>query len=143
MLDSGERLIRGLWAGCLWTLGYLVAPVLFATLDDRALAGRLAGAMFTAGTLFSLAAATVLAAIYLLRRQLGGRLWLTVSAASVLAINQWGLRPLMEAARLPDGSAGEAFGRLHGLSSVLWLLASLIVLALASLGPPRVRRAAG
>ena len=36
-----------LWVGGLWAIGYIVAPSLFAHLDDRALAGMLAGKMFT------------------------------------------------------------------------------------------------
>jgi hypothetical protein len=36
-----------LWVGALWAIGYLAAPVLFAMLDDRAMAGRVAGVMFT------------------------------------------------------------------------------------------------
>ena len=28
-----------LWIGALWTVGYVVAPTLFSTLSDRALAG--------------------------------------------------------------------------------------------------------
>ena len=34
-----EQLLTVVWLGSLWTVGYLVAPVLFATLPERALAG--------------------------------------------------------------------------------------------------------
>ena len=33
--------------GGLWAIGYLAAPVLFASLGDKMLAGMLAGKMFT------------------------------------------------------------------------------------------------
>ena len=36
-----------LWIGGLWAVGYLVAPTLFYTLADRALAGMVAGKLFT------------------------------------------------------------------------------------------------
>src|SRR5574340_1194642 len=36
-----------LWVGGLWAIGYLAAPALFSALSDRALAGQLAGRMFT------------------------------------------------------------------------------------------------
>lgn len=143
MLDAGERLIRGLWAGCLVTIGYLAAPTLFATLDDRAVAGLLAGRMFTAGTFVSLAAAAMLAALYL-----GGvprrpaRLWLALAVAGLLIGNEWGLRPLMDGARLPDGSPGENFARLHGVSALVWLAASVLAVILAALGPRPVSRPA-
>ena len=140
MAWAGERLLRGLWAGCLWTVGYLVAPTLFAVLEDRALAGRLAGEMFTAATLVSLAIAVLLGGLYLRAGPPArGRLLLVVLAVGVLAANEWLLRPAMAQARLPDGTPGEAFGMLHGVSAGLWLLASLLTLFLAALGPPRVR----
>jgi hypothetical protein len=36
-----------LWVGGLWAIGFLVAPSLFHALDDRALAGDLAGRFLT------------------------------------------------------------------------------------------------
>ena len=44
--NVGERVLLTLWVGGLWAIGYMVAPALFATLEDRALAGNLAGLMF-------------------------------------------------------------------------------------------------
>ncbi|MGB5473694.1 MAG: DUF4149 domain-containing protein, partial [Gammaproteobacteria bacterium] len=41
-----ERVLLTLWVGSLWVTGFMVAPVLFARLDDRALAGTLAGELF-------------------------------------------------------------------------------------------------
>ncbi|NBP21720.1 MAG: DUF4149 domain-containing protein, partial [Burkholderiaceae bacterium] len=38
--------ICSLWVGSLITVGYLVAPTLFATLSDRQVAGMVAGAIF-------------------------------------------------------------------------------------------------
>lgn len=143
MLDAGERLIRGLWAGCLVTIAYLAAPMLFATLDDRAVAGLLAGRMFTAGTLVSLGAAVLLVAIYLGGRpRRPARAGLAIAVAVLLIGNEWGLRPLMEAARLPDGTPGEGFGRLHGISALNWFVASCLAVYLAALGPRSIRRAA-
>ncbi|HEX7634207.1 MAG TPA: DUF4149 domain-containing protein, partial [Noviherbaspirillum sp.] len=47
MFSARARLlIATLWVGSLWTVGYLVAPTLFATLSDRALAGMIAGSIF-------------------------------------------------------------------------------------------------
>ncbi|MEJ2514472.1 MAG: DUF4149 domain-containing protein [Gammaproteobacteria bacterium] len=137
MLFTGEQLLKGLWAGCLWTVGYLVAPTLFALLEDRSLAGQLAGAMFTAATVTSLVIAAALAGLYAwLGQGARWRLVLTLSAAALLAANEWGLRPFMEAARLGDGSPGPSFGMLHGISAVLWLAASLATLVLAALPRP-------
>ena len=35
-----------LWVGGMWAIGYLAAPVLFASLGDRQLAGMVAGKLF-------------------------------------------------------------------------------------------------
>ncbi len=144
MLFTGEQVLRGLWAGCLWTVGYLVAPTLFAVLDDRGLAGQLAGRMFTGATGVSLLIAGALAAFYAWQgRTARGRLGLVVVAGGLLALNEWGLRPFMEAARLPDGSPGPDFGMLHGISAVLWLVASVVTLVLAALPRPGAVSASG
>jgi hypothetical protein len=46
--------IASLWVGSLITVGYLVAPTLFATLTDRQVAGMVAGAIFKAEAYISL-----------------------------------------------------------------------------------------
>ena len=44
--DALQSIAATLWVGALWAVGFVVAPVLFATLTDRALAGQLAGKLF-------------------------------------------------------------------------------------------------
>jgi hypothetical protein len=128
-LRVGETLIQTLWVGGLWTVGYLVAPALFARLDDTRLAGELAGGLFDLMAWISIACGLLLiavesgsgrpAAIRRLRR------WLSAVMMACLAMGVWGLRPWMQAARLADGSPGEGFALLHGVSAVLYLVASL------------------
>ncbi|HEX8601023.1 MAG TPA: DUF4149 domain-containing protein, partial [Pseudoduganella sp.] len=60
LLERVRLLVAVLWAGSLWTVGYLVAPTLFATLSDRVLAGTIAGAMFHAEAMLSLGCALAL-----------------------------------------------------------------------------------
>ena len=43
IIKYSERFLLTLWVGGLWIIGYLVTPVLFKTLDNRQLAGELAG----------------------------------------------------------------------------------------------------
>ena len=45
-LSSLEHVVLTLWVGGMWTTGYLVTPVLFSTLQDRMLAGNIAGRLF-------------------------------------------------------------------------------------------------
>ncbi|HEY9151095.1 MAG TPA: DUF4149 domain-containing protein, partial [Gammaproteobacteria bacterium] len=47
-IPVGERILLTLWVGGLWAIGFIAAPILFAVLEDRTLAGTLAGEMFRA-----------------------------------------------------------------------------------------------
>ena len=139
MLAKVRLLVAVLWAGSLWAVGYLVAPTLFATLADRVLAGTIAGSMFHAVALLSLGCA--LASLVLLK--FGTPDWTPQRRRTVLAliaamalctvVSHYGLQPMMaelKAAAGPGGvmeSAGKArFGMLHGISSSIYLIQSLL-----------------
>lgn len=144
MILAVERLLRGLWAGCLCTTGYVAAPVLFSALEDRSLAGQLAGDMFTVATVASLAVGLVLMGLWVGQGAARGkRLALALLAMGLLTGNEWLLRPVMEAARLPDGTPGANFGALHGVSAILWLVATAATLWLAGLRDPGASARAG
>lgn len=143
-LAAGDRLLLTLWVGGLWTIGYIVAPTLFAMLDDRALAGRLAGQMFYIIALIGITAAPLL----LLRRLITGgtqailrqwQSWILLAMLVLVAVGLFVLQPMMQelkAQGLQGAETAAAFGRLHGISSVLYLLTSLGGLALV-LAPVR------
>ncbi len=139
MLAKVRLLVAVLWAGSLWTTGYLVAPTLFATLSDRVLAGTIAGSMFHSQALLSLGCAVAM--LVLLKVATGD--WTPRRRRTVLALvaamalctvaSHFGLQPMMaelKAAAGPDGvmaSAGkERFGMLHGVSSVIFLVQSVL-----------------
>lgn len=42
-----DSLLLVIWIGGIWTVGYIVAPVLFSTLDDRSTAALVAGKLFS------------------------------------------------------------------------------------------------
>ncbi|UCC13785.1 MAG: DUF4149 domain-containing protein [Gammaproteobacteria bacterium] len=131
-LGVGEQLLQTLWVGCLWTVGYLVAPVLFAELDSNAQAGQVAGTLFTLVTWLSL----VCGGLLLLTLNLNGadrlRGFVIVAMLVLVCANEWGIRPAMEAARLPDGTTGPRFGLLHGVSATMYLVTSLTGLFLVA-----------
>lgn len=60
-----------MWVGALWTTGLIVAPTLFATLSDRALAGTIAGNLFRVIAWLSLFCAAALFALLLQARRDG------------------------------------------------------------------------
>ena len=142
-LRSLDLLIATLWVGSLWTVGYLVAPTLFATLADRALAGTIAASVFRIEAWLSLGCAAALLALSLLRgkpadvpdKRPGKRfsaVWLVVAMAACTLIGYFGLQPFMAAIRV--GAAGREmtgdarlyFGLLHGAASVIYLVQSLL-----------------
>ncbi len=128
-LRVGEGLIQTLWVGGLWTVGYIVAPSLFAQLEETRVAGALAGSLFEVMAWISIACGALLLILegssprpQGLRRL---RRWVIAAMLVCMAVSVWGLRPWMQAARLADGSPGENFALWHGISAALYLVASL------------------
>lgn len=142
MFTIGERLLLTLWVGALWAIGYLAVPTLFALLDDRILAGMLAGRMFTLVSFLGLFCGGVLLLGSILRQGQSAlrtmRVWLLVAMLLLAAVGEFGLQPMMaqlKAQGLAEGSAQAAqFARLHGVASVLYLINSLCGLLLVGLG---------
>lgn len=138
MQAKARLLIAALWAGSLWAVGYLVAPTLFATLSDRVLAGTIAGAIFNAQAWLSIACALLLLALLLTGRDVEPprrRLLLIVVLVMLLCtlVSHFGLQPMMAELRSAAGPAGVMesaakgrFGLLHGLSSVIYLVQSVL-----------------
>jgi hypothetical protein len=139
---AAERVMLTLWVGGLWIIGYLVAPSLFALLDDRQLAGQLAGHLFGIISYIGLLAGSLLLLSTLLncttqwRRE--WRIWALISMLVLVAVGNFVLQPMMQelkSAGIVEGSAEAAqFGRLHGVSSILFLLTSILGLCLVAAG---------
>lgn len=133
-----EVVLQTLWIGGVWVIGYVVAPILFASLDERRLAGELAGHMFTAINYIGLGCGTLLLAFALLKpnRPLFKDLRVIALLLMLLLIvvSAFVLQPMMQELKLAgivSGSESAAqFGRLHGVSSVLYLATSLLGLFL-------------
>ncbi len=118
------RVVFVLWAGSLWSLAW-VTTTLFYSQSDRHLAGVLAGKLFSIETYVGLGVAL----LALLQRE-RGKFAGGYAAAGLLAVNEWGLRPVMQSARAHGTAAGLSFGAWHGVSALLYLLACLAVLLL-------------
>jgi len=139
---GAERSLLTLWVGGLWVAGYVVAPSLFASLDDRQLAGQLAGQVFRLISYIGMTAGSVLLVSAVLR---AGSEWLrewrvwTLAAMLVLVlIGAFVIQPMMVELKLggivPGSAQATAFGRMHGISSVLFLITSVLGLALVAVG---------
>ncbi|HJV85595.1 MAG TPA: DUF4149 domain-containing protein [Noviherbaspirillum sp.] len=132
-------LIASFWVGSMWTIGYLVAPTLFASLADKGLAGTIAGKLFRIEAWLSVGA--VIALWVLLKTGSGeseGRAgkqlrWLTLGMLACTLVGYFALQPFMAELRAAAGPGGvmdaatkARFGLLHGVSSVFYLIQSLL-----------------
>ena len=127
----GKRIVTVLWVGSLWTVGLMVAPMLFATLEDRAQAGQIAGALFTLESYLGMVCGLCLLMFAWAEgrlRRLGAGLVLAMILVTV--VGEFGLQPAMAALKQQGLTDGTAFTRLHRAASALYLSNCLLGLAL-------------
>ena len=140
-LRLARTLLITLWAGSLWTVGYLAAPLLFATLPDRMLAGTIAGSLFRAEAWLSLACGILLLAIFRSDTTLQSRaicIRIVIGMLVCVVVGYFGLQPFMAEIRAAAAQAGGVmddamrmrFGVLHGAASVIYLLQSVAAIVL-------------
>lgn len=137
--DALQSIAVALWVGGLWVIGYAVAPVLFSTLTDRALAGLVAGRLFSLMAGIGLGCAAYLI-LYRLAchgaAALRQGLFRTVLAMLALTLaGEFGVQPVMAALKaqaqaLPvqvmESALRDRFVLWHGVASVLYLLQSAL-----------------
>ena len=133
-------LIAGLWVGSLLTVGYLVAPAIFSTMTDRQAAGMVAGSIFRIEAYLSLIVCIGLMVLSnllvnrglhqfrLIRWILLAMLLCSVAAAFIFIPWMNALRDNALAQGMPVMVSPSAtlFGRLHGVSSILFMLQSAL-----------------
>jgi hypothetical protein len=139
-----------LWVGALWSVGYVVAPTLFGMIGDRTLAGNLAGRLFTLVAWIGLASAAYLLVFQLLRQRWralrSGLFWVVVAMALMTLASQFGIQPLMAQMKadawpreVMSSVLRDRFATWHGVSSVLYLVQSVLGIVLV-LGARRLAR---
>lgn len=130
-----------LWVGGLWAIGYLAAPVLFSALADKTTAGMLAGKMFTLVAYIGMACG-----FYLLIHRLAGFgssalrqwfFWATLVMLLLAIAGHFGIQPILDGLKtqaLPKGVMEsmfrDRFARWHGVSSIVYLVQSVLGLVL-------------
>jgi uncharacterized membrane protein len=140
MLQISERIILTIWIGGMWTVGYLVAPTLFNMLEERAMAGSIAGRLFTVMSYVGLVSVILLMSSLLysggMQALQAWRSWLLLGMLVIIVIGEFVLQPKMSALREAGLQADNAkqFAVLHGSASVLFLINSLAGLALVIFG---------
>ena len=125
------------WVGSLWSVGYLAVPVLFYAQPDRQLAGMLAGQMFALVAYVSMVCGLYLVIHYVSlsgRAALGQTLfWVVTAMLLITLIIQYGIQPVMADLKLQalpvevmHSAFADRFKMLHGVSSILYLIQSLL-----------------
>jgi hypothetical protein len=148
VLRVASLVVLSIWVGGLAVLGFVAAPVIFATLQahdpsgGRALAGVVFGAVFARFQFW----AWILGGLLILMlgarallgprpRRLGWRLWAVTAMIALGLVTALAIAPRIDRIRqdvtgavadLPDTDPRKAeFGRLHGLSNVIMLVTLL------------------
>jgi MFS family permease len=132
------------WVGGLFATGYLAAPVLFSQLADRSLAGAVAGAMFSVVAWVGLACGTYLILFVLAgkgwRAVQSGVFWIVLLMLALTVAGHFGIQPILaqlKADALPrqvmESALRDRFSTWHGVSSALYLVQSLLGIALVIL----------
>jgi len=130
-----ERIVLTVWVGSLCAVGFMVAPALFSQLADRALAGSLAGQLFTLTALLGLVSGSILLIVSISRTgRYDWRAWVTTAMLLLVAVGQFVLVPVMADMRAQGLADTAAFSRLHGLASVLFVLVAGLGLWLVAAG---------
>jgi len=129
----GERILLTVWVGGMWAIGYMVAPALFANLDDRSLAGTLAGVMFEIIAYVGLVCGSLLLLFNQLRcsqRRLNWRAVVLFTMLVLVGVGQFVLAPMIAELRIAGASDSSSFAQLHGMASLAFLVTSLLGLLL-------------
>lgn len=131
------RILVVVWVGGLLAIGYLAAPVLFASLNDRALAGEVAGKLFALIGWVGLAAGSYLS-LFLIGRWRAAVFkravfWLVLLMLGMTAAQLFGIQPLMAQLKLDalprevmESVLRDRFATWHGVASILYLVESLL-----------------
>ena len=138
MYQISEKILLTIWVGGMWSIGYIVAPVLFKMLE-KSVAGNVAGQLFSIMSYVGIFCAIALIANILVQQGFHSghwQLWLLVMMLVVIVIGQFVLHPIMseiKAVGISESNHAQ-FAKLHGISSVLFLMNSISGLVLVISG---------
>ncbi len=139
--DKLALIVITAWVGALWAVGYLAAPALFYTLENRQLAGMLAGKMFTLVAYVGIGAAFYLLIHRLVRFGTGalrqGFFWVVLAMLLLVLAGHFGIQSLLASLKAQAMPAdvmqsifADRFRTWHGVASIAYLIESLLGIAL-------------
>ena len=141
LFDSLHWIAVTLWIGALWAIGYIAAPLIFVTLEDRALAIMLAGKMFAVVAYIGMGCGVYLLLFRLIRQGVisfrQSFFWIVLVMLLLTLLGHFGAQPILEAVKhltLPravlEGVLLERFATWHGIYSALYVVQSVLGLVL-------------
>lgn len=139
-----QSMTAALWVGGMWAIGFIVAPLLFSTLPDRAMAGLLAGKLFSLIAWTGMACAVYLLLYRLARDGTGalrqGLFWIVLLMLVLTLAGEFGVQPVLAALReqaLPrqvmESVLRDRFALWHGVASGLYVVQCVLGAALVIL----------
>ena len=133
-----------LWAGALWAIGLLAAPLLFKMIADRTLAGSVAGRMFLCVALLGIGCGLYLLLFRLARfgshalRQ--AFFWIVFLMLALTLVGEFGVQPILAALKQQAGAQAvmesvfrDRFAAWHGVASVLYVIECALAVPLVVL----------
>jgi hypothetical protein len=144
LADALQSIAVTLWVGGMWVVGFIVAPLLFSRLPDRAISGLLAGKLLAIVAWIGIACAVYLLIFRIARSGAAclkqGFFWVTLAMLALVLAGTFGVQPIMESLRaqaLPkevmESILRDRFMTWHGVASVLFLMQAALGLALVVL----------
>ncbi|MCC6657762.1 MAG: DUF4149 domain-containing protein [Rhodocyclaceae bacterium] len=144
LAESLYALAITLWVGCLWAIGFIAAPTLFASLEDRVLAGKLAGNLFGLIAWAGMGcAAYLLGYLAMVRGRAAFKsrvFWLVLAMLLLTLTGHFGIHPVLDQLKAEAGPRSvmesalrDRFAAWHGLAGGLYVLQSLLGAALVLL----------
>ena len=140
MQTISERILLTLWIGGMWMVGFVVTPTLFQLIEDRSLAGTVAGQLFNITAYLGLVCGGLLlisVVVYFRGRfYKNWRLWILVGMLILVATGVFVLTPMISEIRDAGMLAADKarFDFLHRSASILFMLTSLAGLILVTFG---------
>lgn len=129
-----------LWIGGMWAIG-MAARVLFDELDDKQLAGMLAGRLFGVMAWIGIAAAAYLLVYRFARDGVAAMktlfFWVVALMLALTLAGHFGIQPILQGLKdqamphaVMQSVFADRFARWHGVSSILYLIQSVLGLLL-------------
>lgn len=134
--DQFSLLLLTAWIGALWAIGGLAVQVLFANLD-HAIAGKLAGQMFTGLSYLGIVAAFIL----MIHRVSNSGMqtikqayfWILVAMLVLILAGQFGIQPILAHLKSQAGAVdvmqsvfADRFKAWHGIASIAYLIECIL-----------------